>query len=79
MKNNHYYSSIETTNEIWANRQFRTALTPLTLPVIAPPLPDVVGFKCTHWLGLEIVRPLVHHIDISRAKENDDRELRQVD
>ena len=51
----------------------------LTPPVLAPPLPDVVGFKCTRWLGLEIVRPLVHHIDISRAKENEDRELRQVD
>jgi hypothetical protein len=50
----------------------------LTLPVIAPPLRDVF-VRDAEWTGLEVVRPLVHHIYILVAKENDERELRQVD
>ena len=48
--------------------------TPLTLPVVAPPLRDVdVGIKVA-------VRPLAHHREASRrAVECDEGELRQVD
>jgi len=52
--------------------------TRLTLPLVAPPLPDVdVGIKVA---ALVVVRPLVHHREASRrAVECDEGELRQVD
>ncbi len=49
----------------------------LTLPVVAPPLPDIdVGFKVA---GQVVVRPLAHNREVCRAVERDEGELRQVD
>jgi len=53
------------------------SITHLTLPLIAPPLPDIDGISC-NWTGLEAVRPLAHDREICRAEEHDERELRQV-
>ena len=51
--------------------------TRLTLPVVAPPLPDIdVGFKVA---GQVVVRPLAHDREVCRAVERDEGELRQVD
>ena len=49
----------------------------LTLPIVAPPLPDVdAGFNGAM---LVVVRPLAHHVDVRRAVEYDERENCQVD
>ncbi len=50
----------------------------LTLPLFAPPLPDVDGLS-HKGAGLIVVRPLVHQVDVCRAVERDEGELRQVD
>src|SRR6266496_1806435 len=50
---------------------------PLTLPLIAPPLPEV-GLS-TNVADLVVVRALAHHRDLWGAVEHDKGELRQVD
>ena len=49
----------------------------LTLSVVAPPLPDVDGLP--NGTGLVVVRPLTYDVDLRRAVEDDEREIRQVD
>src|SRR6266516_2147648 len=51
---------------------------PLTLPPIAPPLPDVNSLSLKG-VGLIVVRPFVHRPYVKRAVECDERQLRQVD
>src|SRR5205809_1611020 len=51
---------------------------PLTLPPIAPPLPDVNSLSLKG-VGLVVVRPFVHRRYVKRAVECDERQLRQVD
>ena len=50
----------------------------LTLPIIAPPLPDVFVLEAKG-TGQVVVRPLAHHVDLWRAVEHDEGEVRQVD
>src|SRR6266516_2632586 len=52
---------------------------PLTLPIIAPPLPDVGGPKWSGGSGLVVVCPSVYYIGFCRAEEHDERQLRHVD
>src|SRR6266705_3104433 len=53
--------------------------TRLTLPVIAPPLPDVDGASLNGAV-LVVVRPLAYHREVyRRAEEHDERQLSQVD
>jgi len=51
---------------------------PLTLPVVAPPLPDV-DEPSVKGARLIVVRPLVHDRWFYRAVEHDERQLRNVD
>src|SRR6266581_6910380 len=54
-----------------------TSTTRLTLPIVAPPLPDIdVGFKVA---GQVVMRSLAHDREVCRAVERDEGELRQVD
>src|SRR2546423_15038226 len=55
-----------------------SALAPLTLPMIAPPLPDVGGLSLKG-AGLVVVRPLAHDRWAQRTVEHDEGEARQVD
>lgn len=50
----------------------------LTLPVIAPPLPDVDGFS-GKGAGLVIMCPFAYNRYIEREVERDERKIRQVD
>src|SRR6266487_1979806 len=50
----------------------------LTLPFVAPPLPDV-DVPSAKGVGLVVVCPLVHDRWVRRAVEHDEGELRQVD
>src|SRR5438034_8912250 len=50
---------------------------PLTLPPIAPPLPDVNSLSLKG-VGLVVVRPFVHRRYVKRAVGCDERQLRQV-
>ena len=77
LKNNHYYSSMETTNVIQAKRQFAYVLPPLTLPPIAPPLPNVVGIAKGSWQV--VMRAFARDREVWRAVERDERKVRQVD
>ena len=57
-----------------------TSAPPLTLPPIAPPLPDVFILEAAkNGTGLVVVRPLMYDVDLRRAVEDDEREVRQVD
>src|SRR6266568_769820 len=52
----------------------------LTLPIVAPPLPDVGGVCCKCQIaGQVVVRPLAHDRGLCWAVERDEGELRQVD
>src|SRR5437016_3113127 len=52
----------------------------LTLPPIAPPLPDVDGVCCKRKSTRQVVvRPLAHDREVCRAVERDERVLRQVE
>ena len=52
----------------------------LTLPMVAPPLPDVDGVCCKcKGAGLVVVRPLAHDREVCWAVEHNEGVLRQVD
>src|SRR5439155_14664421 len=75
---------------LWRNQPARRAKTefcclsppgsplPLTLPPIAPPLPDVDRLE-RNGAGLVVVSPLARDRELCRAVEHDEREVRQVD
>src|SRR2546425_990988 len=51
----------------------------LTLPLIAPPLPDVDGLRCAQGSWQVVVCPLAHHRYVDWTVEHDERKFRQVD
>src|SRR6266849_1121351 len=51
----------------------------LTLPLIAPPLPDVDGLRCAQGSWQVVVHPLVHHRYVCWAVESNEGMVRQVD
>src|SRR6266581_9647979 len=64
-----------------SNRQFQfpgITLPPLTLPLIAPPLPDVDGLS-GKGTGLVVMCPFAYDRSIEREVERDERKIRQVD